>query len=240
MKKLIEVLDLDSRIEESGDGSLRMKVPFLQADSMTANNRTYPLGVLKNAIAELKAKLAKCLGFGSTSHKEHLEVDDTSHLIEDVELQGKTVVATVKILPTTKGQNLLAILRHGGKVGVSSRGRGEVQTVEGREIVKEGYSLEGLDFVLSPASGMYAGMEMVCESAPLDAEEKLDEEQALKNKYYDAVRTSGFRGDFETFKMSQDRETMDRVTKLRERYASALKAGYKGTETEYFDAMEKR
>ncbi|MEN6559265.1 MAG: hypothetical protein ABFD52_00635 [Acidobacteriota bacterium] len=240
--KLTEFLDTESQLNESSDGALRMEVPFLEADKQTANHRLYPLSVLSAAVEGLKKRLSKATGYGSTSHKDRLEVPDVSHIIEDVKMKGKTAVATLKILPTEKGHDLQVILKNGGRIGVSARGRGEVRVAEGQEIVNQGYSMEGLDFVLSPASGMYAGMEMVCESAPIEDRKetamKLTEEE-LDRKYAEALFAGTKLSREDIREMNEDHESMELLTKARDEYGKALAAGCKLTFEEYLDFLEK-
>jgi len=40
--KLTELLDIESNLEESADGSLRMKIPFLVADKPTETSGPIP------------------------------------------------------------------------------------------------------------------------------------------------------------------------------------------------------
>jgi hypothetical protein len=240
MMKLTEFFNTKNnfQLEESEGGSFRLRVPFLQADVETANHRVYPFQILAGAVNKLQKRLYNAPAFGSSKHLERQEVDDISHLIEAVSFEKGTAFAILRIVPTERGRDIAAIIKNGGQIGVSARGAGTVS--DGK--VQSDFSLEGIDFTLSPASGHYANQKMICESAPLDVEAKLDEEterQKMKDKYYDAIRTAGFRGDFETFKLTQDKEGMDRVSKFRERYALAIKAGFRGTETQYLDAMEK-
>ncbi len=241
MMKLTELLDIEStRLDEGVDGVLRMKIPFLSADKATANGRVYPLAVLKSAISKLQKKLVRGLTYGSTSHpKERIEVDDVSHSIEDIQLEGKTCVATVKVLPTSRGKNLLAILRGGGKVGVSARGQGEVRTEAGQGIVKEGYELEGLDFCLNPASGMYAGMEMVCESAPLEENYTLSEND-LDTRYWNAVRFANYQGTKEDLQAAiEDKEGRALLGTALERFRRARDAGYTGDFDSFVNSLPK-
>ena len=239
--RLIEILSIEANLEESADGCLRMKIPFLTVDVPTANKRLYPLKVVQQAVAELKKKLSNGLAYGSTRHpKEGLEVDDVSHGLEDIELEGKQVVATVKIFPTQKGRNLLTLLRHGGKVGVSARGFGEVQNEGGTDIVKPGYSLAGVDFCLAPASGLYADAGMVCESAPFDGGENDNTsltEKDLDARFWNAVRFAGYTGTREDYEATQDEEGMELLGLAKEKYRLARLAGYDLPFEKYIDDL---
>lgn len=222
-------------------------MPFIRADVPNGNKHLYPREVLEAGIRELKKRLPQRNAYGGSRHLkkgESFEVPDISHFVENMEMEKDgTVTAILRVVPTEKGKDVITIIKNGGRLGVSARGYGEMRPdpkQEGVARVQAGWRLDGVDFCLTPAGGLYASAAQILESAPLDAEEHLEEEADLKRRFEDAVVRSGFKGDFETFKMSQDREGMDLVFKFRERLAQARKAGFKGTETQYLDAMEKQ
>jgi hypothetical protein len=207
-----------SEVKNTGltpDGNaFRMRVPVLQADTKNANSRTYPMAVVKAAIEDLKSKLKKRTAFGSTKHEKDLEVDQVSHYIEDIELdETGTAQAVLKILPTQRGRNLSAIIRGGGRLGVSARGEGAVK--EG--VVQAGYRLLGLDFCLDPSFGFRVGKEaMVFESR---SEEENDGSVLLEQ-----LREFGLVED-------GPKELTEQA--VHERFRQACLAGYKGTLEQY-------
>lgn len=214
MDKLIETDEVKLRTLTQDGDSLRLRVPVLQAGVKNLNKRTYSLGVIKQAIQELKGRLSKRSTFGSTSHVKDMELDQVSHVVEDVELDEKGVAhAVLKILNTTKGKNLAAIIKGGGAVGISARGTGDVDK-DGN--VKEGYKLLGIDFTLSPSFGFRANKAMVFESLQTEENdgavtlEELEKfgleplepvkEDILRQRYESAVRLAGYKGTFASYK----------------------------------------
>lgn len=202
-----------TQLTPDGD-SFRMKVPVLQSGVKNMNSRTYPLAVVKAAVEELRAKLKKRTAFGSTKHEKDLEVDAVSHYIEDIELDEKGMAtAVLKILPTTKGKNLSAIIRGGGSLGVSARGFGDVDESGN---VKPGYRLAGVDFVMDPSFSFRVGKECAMfESREVEEDTVTDEqldamgaepfeyplsEEAIKQRYDNAVRLAGYKGDFKSYR----------------------------------------
>ncbi|MEN6560963.1 MAG: hypothetical protein ABFD52_09330 [Acidobacteriota bacterium] len=188
----------------TADGdSFRMKVPVLQSDIFNSNKRRYPLAVVKAAVEELRSKLQKRIAYGSTRHEKNLEIDQVSHIIEDVELDEKGLAsAVIRIFNTARGKNLSAIIRGGGSLGVSARGAGDVDESGN---VKPGYKLLGLDFVTDPSFNFHVGKEALMfesreleEDGPMPEELMLTKEQ-LANRYLGAL-VAGFRGDFESYR----------------------------------------
>ena len=238
------------KLTADGD-SFKIKVPVLAAGVLNTNKRCYSLQVIKAAVNELKGRLAKRSTFGSTSHVKDMELDQVSHVVEDIELDDKGVAnAVVRILGTTKGKNLTAILNGGGEVGVSARGIGETDE---RGNVKDGYRLLGVDFTLSPAFPFHVSKAAMFESAPLEENEtdpavlaakgyatieelneamkagvitEADPEKILRLKYITA-RQAGFDGSAEDFRKTFDRSAED--SRAEQAFADAQKnAGYKG------------
>lgn len=212
--KLLETLEFKFPKLTGQEDGFRMRFPFLHSGIQNANKRTYSLAIVKKAIGELKAKLSRRGTFGSTSHPKEFEVDDVSHVIEDVSVDDKgTAWADVKVLPTTKGRNLMAILKGGGRLGVSARGTGDVKD----GLVQDGYSLHGVDFVTDPSFDIRVGAEAMFESrseednnsgaVTLEQLEKwglVDEggkeltEEAIRQRYHFAIE-AGFKGSLEEY-----------------------------------------
>jgi hypothetical protein len=207
-----------TQLTPDGD-SFKMRVPVLQADQPNLNRRTYPLTVVKAAVEDLRAKLKKRTAFGSTKHEKDLEVDQVSHYIEDIELDEKgTATAVLRILSTQRGRNLSAIIKGGGRLGISARGFGDVDE---KGTVKTGYRIAGVDFVMDPSFNFQVGKECVMfesrseedENNGSVTEEKLREfgliedgpkeltEDQVKIRW-EAAQTAGYRGTLEQYSKS--------------------------------------
>jgi len=196
--------------------SFKMRVPVLQADVENANKRRYPFAVVKAAVEELRAKLQKRTTFGSTKHEDSLELDQVSHVIEDISLDEKGLAtAIIRIFGTQRGKNLAAILNGGGALGVSARGVGDVK--EG--IVQAGYHLLGLDFVANPSFDFHVGKEaMVFESREVEEDDG-------------AVTLE----DLRSFGLVENDPLAEET--LKARYNFALSAGYKGSFEKYRESL---
>lgn len=223
--KLLETLEFKFPKLTGQEDGFRMRFPFLHSGIQNANKRTYSLAIVKKAIGELKAKLSRRGTFGSTSHPKEFEVDDVSHVIEDVSVDDKgTAWADVKILPTTKGRNLMAILKGGGRLGVSARGTGDVKD----GLVQDGYSLHGVDFVTDPSFDIRVGAEAMFESRSEETDTDPNAEALSKAKSYKTVDEL------------MEAQTQDEETALRLKYNMALQSGYQGSETEYRAIVDRK
>lgn len=203
MKELLEYLPAAKLTERQEKDIVTLRFPFLEADKPTGNRRRYPFSVLSAAIQAVQNDVTRGAVFGSSAHKNHLDLNDVSHIIERLEMIGNMAYCQARILPTSRGKNLQIILRH-GKLGVSARGSGTVKMENGEEVVEPGYKLLGVDFVTSPATGMTTGQKDIVESTGASvvysSAKILTEEKILEQKFY-LARLAGYRGDWEDFEL---------------------------------------
>jgi hypothetical protein len=101
----------------------------------------YPVNEIGRAVKTLNDQISE--GFsviGEVDHPEGLNInlDRVSHMITDMWMDGDNGFGKMKILPTPMGQLVKTMLEAGVKLGVSSRGSGEVDgngNVTGFEII---------------------------------------------------------------------------------------------------------
>ena len=238
MKELLEIIS--SEIEEKHEkDDVLLKFQFLKTDSVNLNNHLYPKRVVEKALKELQAKLRAGVSiYGAPAHpRGSLEVDEVSHRLLSVEMEGDKAVATAQVLPTARGKNLLVILRHGGSLGVSARGTGSVTRVnkQGKavEVVADDYALTGIDFVTAPSMELFAGQKNIIESLQeelrqghrggvFSSAEILNEEKILDRKFWLAQK-AGYRQDFATFRLLEENKDLLGL------FSFAQKCGYKDT-----------
>lgn len=157
-----EVKDVKSVMSEAmgvKKPALRITGIFQKADEDNQNHRSYPFPILREAVEALQPDLGRRVVMGEFDHppdaKIHLE--RVSHLITRVWMEGKYVYGEAEVIEgTTQGANLAALLRAGVKLGISSRGVGDMEVVnEGmtseRYIVQPGYRFVTWDVVGEPS-----------------------------------------------------------------------------------------
>ena len=135
MRQLFEYMSFDNAhaivesIEENGVKSTLMQGIFIQAEQKNQNERVYPLREIANAVDSVNEKIQG--GFsvlGELDHPEELTInlDRASHIITDMWMDGNDGHGKLKILPTPMGKIAETMLKSGVKLGVSSRGSGNV------------------------------------------------------------------------------------------------------------------
>lgn len=147
--KLYEFLSFDRAhvqlVEEinkaTGDKDLCMKGIFIQGDVRNQNQRVYPMREIAKAVNSITEKLSSGQSvMGELDHPEELSInlDRVSHLITDMWMDGTDGYGKLKIVPTPMGNIVKTLLQSGAKLGVSSRGSGNVNddgTVSDFEII---------------------------------------------------------------------------------------------------------
>jgi len=132
-RKLYEYMAADHaglKLMESEDGKeLFMAGLFIQGDVQNQNGRVYPKGEIQRAVESVRNRLSKGeTVLGELDHPEELQInlDRVSHIITDMHCDGSNGMGKLKIIETPMGNIAKALLKAGAKLGVSSRGSGNV------------------------------------------------------------------------------------------------------------------
>lgn len=182
-------------LTESDTGIMMMKFKVMSLDGLpTGNGRVYRTPIMQKAVENLNRRIAErgpAAGYSSHPRAGGGEVDDVAHIIQGASIKDGALWVETKILPTTHGKNLQAILKNGGKLGVSIRGQGSTKTNEkGLQEVGDDYEMLGVDFCLDPAANQFASAANVFESAALN-----EEDMEISDQRYQMARAAGFKGD---------------------------------------------
>ena len=118
------------QISESKDGKdLFMAGLFIQGDVKNQNGRVYPKDEIAKAVESVRTRLTKGeTVMGELDHPEELQInlDRVSHIITDMHVDDANGLGKLKIIETPMGNIARALLKAGAKLGVSSRGSGNV------------------------------------------------------------------------------------------------------------------
>ena len=109
--------------------NLCMKGIFLQGGVKNQNQRVYPVHEISKAVDSVMEKVNSGSSIlGEVDHPDELQInlDRVSHMITQMWMDGPNGMGKLKILPTPMGQIIQTMLESGVKLGVSSRGSGNV------------------------------------------------------------------------------------------------------------------
>lgn len=136
--------------------NLFLKGIAIQGGIRNANQRVYPVGEITNAVKTLNDQIQNGYSvLGEVDHPDDLKVnlDRVSHMITDMWMDGPNGYGKMKILPTPMGNLIRTMLEAGVKLGVSSRGSGNVNERSG-EVAD--FEIITVDIVAQPsAPGAY-------------------------------------------------------------------------------------
>ncbi len=142
--------------QENGEKKYKIKGPFLQADMKNGNGRVYPIEVMKEAVDEyVKDKVLNHRALGELSHPESCEVNLERACLKITELkqEDKNFIGTAEILSDNLpcAKMVKGLIESGVKIGVSSRGLGQLDEAEGKKVVKK-FKLVAEDIVYDPSA----------------------------------------------------------------------------------------
>ena len=122
-------------LHEGKDGKdLYMKGICIQGGIKNANQRVYPVNEIQTAVKTLNDQISSGYSvLGEVDHPDDLKInlDRVSHMITEMWMDGPNGFGKLKLLPTPMGQLVKTMLESGVKLGVSSRGSGQVSESSG-------------------------------------------------------------------------------------------------------------
>ena len=140
--------------EEAHDGSktLKLKGVCIEGGVRNANERVYPVNEIAKAVDTINEQLKTGHSvLGEVDHPDDLKInlDRVSHMIEKMWMDGPAGMGTLKILPTPMGKLVETMLTNGVKLGVSSRGSGNVDDRTGHV---SDFEIVTVDVVAQPSA----------------------------------------------------------------------------------------
>ena len=143
--------------EGQDNKDLYMKGICIQGGIKNANNRVYPVQEIAKATKTLNDQISSGYSvLGEVDHPDDLKInlDRVSHMITEMWMDGPNGYGKMKILPTPMGQLVKTMLESGVKLGVSSRGSGNMNEYGSGEV--SDFEIITVDVVAQPsAPGAY-------------------------------------------------------------------------------------
>jgi len=163
--------------EATNEKSWYIKGITLQSEIKNKNGRLYPKPVLKEAVnryIENHLKKNTVNALGELNHPKiepyMVNMDNATHKFIEIVEDGNNFVAKAKVLDTPKGKIVQNLLKEGIKIGISSRGFGELKEENGVKVVTAFELVTAGDLVSNPSApdafvqGVMEGVEWVYEN----------------------------------------------------------------------------
>jgi len=159
------------------------------------NGRIYPRELWENVLnSDYVKEMIESHGLvGELDHpEERLEISlqNVSHVINDMWIEGDQVLGTIDILPTPSGKIVSELLDYGTDIGISSRGAGSVGA---GNIVDPDYQFVTFDFVARPSCEA-ARLNMIVEGVQIEIDNNSDEKvKSILEGYKENLKEDSFK-----------------------------------------------
>lgn len=124
---------------------------MMQSELVNGNGRKYPLDEITRAVKTAAQRITEGhYILGELNHPDVLSINlaNVSHCITEIRMDGDNAVGKMKLLNTPSGQIAKALIEGGVRLGVSSRGTGNVN--EGGSV--SDFSFVTVDIVSQPSA----------------------------------------------------------------------------------------
>lgn len=189
--------------------------PFLQAVTRNRNGRVYPQHIIEREVSKFQSLIESREAVGELSHPDSGEInpDRAAILITDLHMDGNLGMGKAKVLSTPCGKILESLLNDGVRMGVSSRGTGNL----GKDnVVCEDFSLLTIDAVYMP-SAQVAYSDAIYESIQSTVKWVLDEKSGLLIEKKEDINKAA-----EKFNKTVDREGSKAIVDAFKEFLSRL------------------
>ena len=136
------------------EGGLMLSGKIQEGDRKNGNGRIYPTNILSREVDNYKAIVKEKRALGELDHPESsiINLNNVSHMVVDVWMDGKSVMGKLKVMDTPSGKILKSLIEGGAQLGISSRGLGSVEEKGGNTIVQDDFQLICFDIVSDPST----------------------------------------------------------------------------------------
>ena len=136
----------------SGGKHLYLKGICIEGNKRNANERVYPLHEISKAVNTINQQIKEGNSvLGEVDHPDDLKInlDRVCHSVEGMWMDGDAGCGKLKILPTPMGELIKTLLQSGVRLGVSSRGSGNVDDRTGHV---SDFEIVTIDVVAQPSA----------------------------------------------------------------------------------------
>lgn len=161
LAELTQEIKVTEDVVELSEGGKRKDMYIegvtLQSEVKNKNNRVYPKAILGEAINKHVSEFMKFgRAVGELNHptekSSEINPDRISHRFTEVREDDNNFVTKALVLKTTHGQQVRNLIEGGVKLGISSRGFGDVKESNGARVVQSLYLVSLGDIVTNPSA----------------------------------------------------------------------------------------
>jgi len=177
--------------EATGKRNWYLEGICMMGNAENRNKRNYPVQEIAKAVESLQESIKNKQCFGELDHpldsRIAIELKNVSHMFESLSMNGSNAHGRIKILETPMGLIASKILEGGGRLGVSSRGTGDV--MEGG--VVKNFQCSCIDLVATPSApnampaSIYEALQQDIQGRRVQTLAEALQEDKTAQKYFD-------------------------------------------------------
>jgi hypothetical protein len=145
-------IQVSEETDMGGGKHLYLKGICIEGDVRNANERVYPVNEIAKAVNTINKQINEGNSvLGEVDHPDDLKInlDRVCHSVEEMWMDNNAGCGKLKILPTPMGELIKTLLQSGVKLGVSSRGSGNVDDRTGHV---SDFEIVTIDVVAQPSA----------------------------------------------------------------------------------------
>ena len=145
-------IQVSEETDMGGGKHLYLKGICIEGDVRNANERVYPVNEIAKAVNTINKQINEGNSvLGEVDHPDDLKInlDRVCHSVEEMWMDKNAGCGKLKILPTPMGELIKTLLQSGVKLGVSSRGSGNVDDRTGHV---SDFEIVTIDVVAQPSA----------------------------------------------------------------------------------------
>jgi hypothetical protein len=143
----------ESASETQPDGKKKLFLVgiCMEAEKRNLNGRIYPLSELRHGIEMANEQIRDLSFYSEIDHPSELSIniDKICGIIRSISLDGNNGIGKIEIVPTPSGNIIRTLIESGARLGVSTRGSGNVDSTTGRV---SDFELMAIDVVARPSA----------------------------------------------------------------------------------------
>jgi len=144
---------IEEETNKDSPSNLFIKGPYMMAEGVNRNNRSYPIDELEREVANYNKNMVKPgRAMGELNHPSSADVDleRACHMVTELSQDGNVFYGKSKVLTTPCGHIIRSLVNDGVTVGMSSRALGTLEEAGGHSTVRN-MKLVAIDAVADPS-----------------------------------------------------------------------------------------
>lgn len=143
---------VESRVQNGG--KILLKGLIQRADALNQNGRVYARHILEREVRNYQKFVKENRALGELDHPDSsvINLQNVSHIMREVRMEGDAVYGSLELLDTPKGKIAQSLVESGVKLGISSRGVGSTHREGDVTVVEDDFVLLGWDIVSDPST----------------------------------------------------------------------------------------